>query len=139
MVQIISGKKGKGKTKYLLDSVNGAVASAQGSVVYLDKTAKHMYELSNKVRLINVSDYGINSYDAFIGFVSGIISQDHDLEKMYFDSFLKIAKAEAKDMASAVEKLEKISSKFGVDFVVSVSADEADLPEAVKSNIMVSL
>ena len=64
MVQIISGKKGKGKTKYLLDSVNGAVASAQGSVVYLDKTAKHMYELSNKVRLINVSDYGINSYDA---------------------------------------------------------------------------
>ena len=69
MVQIISGKKGKGKTKYLLDSVNGAVASAQGSVVYLDKTAKHMYELSNKVRLINVSDYGINSYDAFIGFV----------------------------------------------------------------------
>ena len=25
MVQIISGKKGKGKTKYLLDSVNGAV------------------------------------------------------------------------------------------------------------------
>lgn len=86
MVQIISGKKGKGKTKYLLDSVNGAVASAQGSVVYLDKTAKHMYELSNKVRLINVSDYGINSYDAFIGFVSGIISQDHDLEKMYFDT-----------------------------------------------------
>ena len=43
MVQIISGKKGKGKTKYLLDSVNGAVVSAQGSVVYLDKTAMHMY------------------------------------------------------------------------------------------------
>ena len=52
MVQIISGKKGKGKTKYLLDSVNGAVASAQGSVVYLDKTAKHMYELSNKVLIM---------------------------------------------------------------------------------------
>ena len=49
MVQIISGKKGKGKTKYLLDSVNGAVASAQGSVVYLDKTAKHMYELSKHI------------------------------------------------------------------------------------------
>ena len=121
MVQIISGKKGKGKTKYLLDSVNGAVASAQGSVVYLDKTAKHMYELSNKVRLINVSDYGINSYDAFIGFVSGIISQDHDLEQMYFDSFLKI------------------SAKFGVDFVLSVSADATELSDEVKSHIIVSL
>ena len=66
MVQIISGKKGKGKTKYLLDSVNGAVASAQGSVVYFDKTAKNMYELSNKVRFINVSDYGTHSSDAFL-------------------------------------------------------------------------
>ena len=132
MVQIISGKKGKGKTKYLLDSVNGAVATAQGSVVYLDKTAKHMYELSNKVRLINVSDYGINSYDAFIGFVSGIISQDHDLEKMYFDSFLKIACAEEAE-------IEAISAKFGVDFVLSVSADAVDLSDEVKSHIIVSL
>ena len=139
MVQIISGKKGKGKTKYLLDSVNGAVASAQGSVVYLDKTAKHMYELSNKVRLINVSDYGINSYDAFIGFVSGIISQDHDLEQMYFDSFLKIAVLEGKDISAVIEKLDKMSDFFQVDFILSVSMDEAELPEAVKDKIIVSL
>ena len=139
MVQIISGKKGKGKTKYLLDSVNGAVASAQGSVVYLDKTAKHMYELSNKVRLINVSDYGINSYDAFIGFVSGIISQDHDLEKMYFDSFLKISCLEGSDITEAIKALEAISAKFGVDFVLSVSADATELSDEVKSHIIVSL
>ena len=139
MVQIISGKKGKGKTKYLLDSVNGAVASAQGSVVYLDKTAKHMYELSNKVRLINVSDYGINSYDAFIGFVSGIISQDHDREKMYFDSFLKISCLEGSDITEAVKALEAISAKFGVDFVLSVSADATELSDEVKSHIIVSL
>ena len=139
MVQLIVGNKGKGKTKFLLDKVNNDVKEAAGSVVYLDKSPKHMYELNNKVRLIDVSDYMIENTDGFLGFVSGIISQDHDLQQMYFDSFLKIAKAEAKDMASAVEKLEKISSKFGVDFVVSVSADETDLPEAVKSNIIVSL
>ena len=139
MVQLIVGNKGKGKTKFLLDKVNNDVKEAAGSVVYLDKSPKHMYELNNKVRLIDVSDYMIENTDGFLGFVSGIISQDHDLQQMYFDSFLKIAKAEAKDMALAVEKLEKISSKFGVDFVVSVSADEADLPEAVKSNSIVSL
>lgn len=139
MVQLIVGNKGKGKTKFLLEKVNNDVKEAVGSVVYLDKSPKHMYELNNKVRLIDVSDYMIENTDGFLGFVSGIISQDHDLQQMYFDSFLKIAKAEAKDMASVVEKLEKISSKFGVDFVVSVSADEEDLPEAVKSNIIVSL
>ena len=139
MVQLIVGNKGKGKTKFLLEKVNNDVKEAVGSVVYLDKSPKHMYELNNKVRLIDVSDYMIENTDGFLGFVSGIISQDHDLQQMYFDSFLKIAKAEAKDMASVVEKLDKISSKFGVDFVVSVSADEEDLPEAVKSNINVSL
>lgn len=139
MVQLIVGNKGKGKTKFLLEKVNNDVKEAVGSVVYLDKSPKHMYELNNKVRLIDVSDYMIENTDGFLGFVSGIISQDHDLQQMYFDSFLKIAKAEAKDMASVVEKLDKISSKFGVDFVVSVSAEEEDLPEAVKSNIIVSL
>ena len=91
MVQLIVGEKGKGKTKYLLDKVNNEVKNVKGSIVYLDKSAKHMFELNNKVRLINVLDYAVDSCDGFLGFVSGIISQDHDLEQMYFDSFLKIA------------------------------------------------
>ena len=139
MVQLIVGNKGKGKTKHLLDKVNTEIQHVSGNIVYIDKSAKHMYELNNKVRLIDISAYDVTAPDEFMGFVKGIVSQDHDLQQMYFDSFLKIAKAEAKDMASAVEKLDKISNKFGVDFVVSVSADKEDLPEAVKSNIIVSL
>ncbi len=79
MVEIIAGEKGKGKTKHLLDRVNGAVPGSNGNIVYLDKSQKHMYELSNKVRLINVKDYPIEDCDEFIGFICGIISQDHDL------------------------------------------------------------
>ena len=91
MVQLIVGKKGKGKTKHLLDKVNSEVQQVPGSIVYLDKSTKHMYELNNKIRLIDVSSYFISDSSEFIGFVSGIISQDHDLQQMYFDSFLKIA------------------------------------------------
>ena len=57
MVQLIVGKKGKGKTKQLLDKVNSEVKDISGSIVYLDKSTKHMYELNNKVRLIDVSRY----------------------------------------------------------------------------------
>ena len=88
MVELIVGKKGKGKTKVLLDKVNGAIKEANGSIVYLDKSTKHMYELNNKVRLIDVSVYPIKNADEFVGFVCGIISQDHDLEQVYLDSFL---------------------------------------------------
>lgn len=140
MVQLIAGRKGKGKTKHLLDKVNEEVKNINGNIVYLDKSTKHMYELNNKVRLIDVSDYLVEDTDEFLGFVSGIISQDHDLQQMYFDSFLKIAHLEnGGDIMPAIDKLEKISGKFGVDFILSVSVDENELPEAVKSKIIVSL
>ena len=139
MVQLIVGKKGKGKTKQLLNKVNSEVKDISGSIVYLDKSTKHMYELNNKVRLIDVSRYMIENADEFLGFVCGIISQDHDLEQMYFDSFLKIAVLEGKDISAVIEKLDKMSDFFQVDFILSVSMDESELPEAVKDKIIVSL
>lgn len=139
MIQLIVGRKGKGKTKHLLDKVNTEVKDIAGNVVYLDKSTKHMFELNNKIRLINVSDYMITNSDEFIGFICGIISQDHDLQQMYFDSFLKIACLEAEDLGKVIGKIEKISEKFHVDFVISISLDESELPENVRSNIIVSL
>ncbi len=139
MVQLIVGNKGKGKTKQLLDKVNSEVKSITGNIVYLDKSTKHMYELNNKVRLIDVSQFMIENASEFIGFVSGIISQDHDLQQMYFDSFLKISCLEGTDITDAIAKLEKVSKATGVDFILSVSKDEGELPEAVKKNIIISL
>ena len=66
MIEIICGEKGKGKTKELLEKVNHTVSTVTGSVVYLDKSQKHMYELNNKVRLINVVDYPITNCDEFL-------------------------------------------------------------------------
>ena len=139
MIQIIAGEKGKGKTKHLLDRVNESVKSATGNIVYLDKKQKHMYELSNKVRLINVSDYLISNCDEFLGFLCGILSQDHDLEEMYLDSFLTIAVMKDEEITRVITKLEEISNKFHVNFVLSSSRNENDLPECTKGKFVVSL
>ena len=139
MVQLIVGRKGKGKTKQLLDKVNTEVKTIAGNVVYLDKSAKHMFELNNKIRLINVTDYMISNSDEFVGFICGIISQDHDLQQMYFDSFLKISCLEGQNIENVINKLESISKEFNVDFVLSVSLDEHELPENAKSKVIVSL
>ena len=139
MVSLIVGKKGKGKTKCLLDKVNTEVKTILGSIVYLDKSTKHMFELNNKVRLINVPDFMISSPDEFVGFVSGIISQDHDLQQMYLDSFLKIACLEGQDISHTVDKLEKLGEKFGIEFILSVSMDEDELPAALHNKIVISL
>ncbi len=139
MVQIISGQKGKGKTKYLLDKANECIKDAKGSVVYLDKSSKHMYELNNKIRLINCSEFPIISADGFIGFVAGIISQDHDLEYMFLDSFLKLSSLEGEDITSTVDLLEKLGEKYNVTFILSVSMDEDKLPENAKKDVIISL
>ncbi len=139
MVEIIAGEKGKGKTKYLLDKVNTAIKQADGNLVYLDKSQKHMHELNNRVRLINVMDYPITNCDEFLGFVCGIVSQDYDLQEMYLDSFLTIANISDEEMVHAIEKLDVISEKFHVKFVLSVSRNEVDLPDSVKAKLIVSL
>lgn len=139
MVQIIAGKKGKGKTKHLLEKANNAIREAKGSIVYLDKSSKHMYELNNKIRLINVNEYPISSSESFIGFISGIISQDRDLETMYLDSFLKLACLEGEDISETVTTLENIGEKYHVDFVLSVSEDKEHLPETAQSMVIISL
>ena len=139
MVELIVGKKGKGKTKVLLDRVNSAVKEANGSIVYLDKSTKHMYELNNKVRLIDVSSYPLKNADEFVGFICGIISQDHDLEQIYLDSFLTVSKLEGADVTDTLEQLDKIGEKYGISVVVSISLDKEEIPEALQGKIAVAL
>ena len=139
MVQIIAGRKGKGKTKYLLDMANTAVKEAKGSIVYLDKSSKHMYELNNKIRLINVAEFSVSTAEGFIGFICGIISQDHHLEAMYLDSFLKLAGLEGEDITATLAELDQISAKYHVNFVLSVSMDGEELPESAKDMVLVAL
>jgi ABC-type phosphate/phosphonate transport system ATPase subunit len=139
MVQLIVGNKGKGKTSHLLDKVNTEIRNTTGNIVYLDKNTKHMYELNNKVRLIDVSQYMITDQNGFLGFICGVLSQDHDLQQMYLDSFMKLAKLEETDLADAVDKVEKIGERFGVDFYISISVDKEQLPNTLQDKVLIAL
>ena len=139
MVQLITGKKGKGKTKVLLDRVNKEVKELDGNVVYLDKNKSHMFELNNKIRLIDVCEYNIENGDQFLGFVTGIISQDHDLQKMYLDCFLNIAAVDEAGAVQVINKLDNISKASNVDFVIGVSIDSDNIPEEIKDKVVEAL
>ena len=139
MIEIIAGEKGKGKTKVLLDKVNEAVKTVGGSIVYLDKSQKHIYELDNKVRLVNVADFPISNCDEFLGFICGIVSSDHDLHEMYLDSFHTISGMKDEEFTHAIEKLDVISEKYKVKFILSISMDASKLPECAKAKVVVAL
>ena len=97
-----------------------------------------MHELDNKVRLINVADYPLKNCDEFIGFICGIISQDYDLEQMYLDSFLKIAHLEGEDLTDALTQLNAIREQIKIDFCLSISVEENQLPEFAKEQVLIS-
>ncbi|MFQ8688549.1 MAG: twitching motility protein PilT [Blautia sp.] len=139
MVELIVGKKGKGKTKVLLDKVNSAVKEVNGNIVYLDKSTKHMFELNNKVRLIDVTGFPVKNCDEFVGFICGLISQDHDLEQVYLDSFLKIAQLEGQDVTSTLSQLDDIGKQFSIKFVVSISLDKEEIPQCFAEFVSVAL
>ncbi len=140
MIQLIVGAKGKGKTKHLLEKVNNAVKTVDGNIVYLDKNSKHMYELKNRIRLINTSEFPFTSTDEFIGFLCGIVSQDHDLQEVYLDSFMDVAFIKDKsEIPDVFNKLDKISNQFSVDFIISVSLESDEVPEEYKSKVIVAL
>ena len=133
MIEIISGEKGKGKTKELLGRVNSSVDSVSGNIVYLDKSQKHMYELKNKVRLINVMDYLIDTCDEFLGFISGIVSRDFDITNIFVDGIFKIVGSDNLDgFESFLNRLETMSQKFEITFVISVSIDAETAPDYIK-------
>ena len=134
MIDIIAGAKGKGKTKILIQQVNDDIKLTKGTIVYLDKNNKHMYELSNQIRLIVVPEFNVTDTDMFLGFIAGIISQDHDLDKIYLDSFLTTACIKH-NLDYAVEKLDALSEKFGVSFVISASVDKENMPESVQKYV----
>lgn len=139
MIQLIVGEKGKGKTKILLDKVNSEIKTAHGSIVYLDKSTKHMYELNNRVRLIDVSSFDLTSSDQFVGFICGILSQDHDLEQMYLDSFLKISQTDETTANALIDRLDAIGQAYNVTFVISISVTPDVIDAKYKENIIAEL
>lgn len=128
MVKLILGAKGAGKTKWLINGANDDIKSGNGNITFLDVEDEHIFSLDTNVRLINLSDYSVNSIEKFYGFLLGMLSMDFDLEKIYIDSIYKIIDIMKEDLKCLVKNLDEISEKHDVDILINVDyvADEVD-------------
>ena len=72
----------------------------------------------------------------FIGFILGIISSDHDLEKIFLDNFKILSKSHSDKIDTILDKLQAISEKNNLDFVISLSMPANELNEKFKDNII---
>ena len=128
MVKLLIGHKGSGKTNKMLQIANESVETAAGSIVFINKNHRLMYELNYRIRVICMEDFeNITNIDEYIGFIYGIISSDHDIERIFIDSILKHADVSLGDLPEFIDRLKTISEIYDLDFVVSVSADKEEM------------
>ena len=127
MVSLLIGRKGTGKTKRMVDFANDSMETADGSIVFINNDHRLMYDLKYQIRVVCMEEYeDITNSDEYIGFIYGIISSDHDIEKIFIDSILKHADFKISDLPEFLERLNNISKKFELDFIVSISADKKE-------------
>ena len=128
MVNLLVGHKGSGKTKQMIDLANERALVADGSLIFINKNERLMYDLKHTIRIVCMDDYpAITNSDEYIGFIYGIISSDHDIEAMYIDSLLKHADVTLEDLPVFIERLKKISEQHEIEFIVSLSAEKEEM------------
>lgn len=133
MIKLIVGGRGSGKTKMLIDRINEAAATSKGSVVCLDKTLKLTYDIKNTVRLVDMDQYYVNSFDRFEGFVLGILAGNYDITDVFVDSILKVGGPEKDIEGFAVmcAQLDECLKDRDINLVFTVSIDKEKLPESL--------
>lgn len=133
MVKFIIGKKGSGKTNKLIDMVNEAVKTDKGHIVFINNSARHMFSLNYKVRLIDTQNFKIDSYETLYGLICGILSQDYDVSNIFVDSITKIVgDIDLKHGEDVISELDKLLEESNVNLVVTASVDVDAAPEFIK-------
>lgn len=135
MIKIIYGAKGSGKTKKIIDTANQDALNSKGDVVFLADTNRYMYDLKRNVRFVNITEYEIQTELGLLGFIRGMLAGNTDITTVYIDGAHRMANRDIVDMVWFYNKLEALSDKNNTDFVLTVSADEKDLPDFIKKYI----
>ena len=131
MLKLIIGKKGSGKTKKLISTVTAAADVSNGNVVCIEKGDTLTYNITHRVRLVDVENYGVAGFDAFYGFISGICAGNYDVTHIGIDAVLRICGRDYDKLAEFLGKLSALSKESNTEFIVTVSADKAALPASI--------
>ena len=128
MIKLLIGAKGSGKTKTLIELVNNAANTSEGSVVCIEKGNNLKLDITYKARLIDFDNYGVLSAQALYGFISGILASNNDITDIFVDGVLKICDVDG--FVSILENLDKVAE--GINLVMTASIPVDECPDEIK-------
>jgi hypothetical protein len=131
MITLLTGKKGSGKTKKLIDLTHEAVVNSKGNVVCVEKGDTLTFDVDHNARLVNIEGYGISGFESFYGFISGLCAGNYDITDILVDSTLKIGGSDLDKFTGFLAKIKMLTDSAKVNITFSVSADSSDFPEEI--------
>ncbi len=132
MINVIMGRKGTGKSKRIIEMANQSLNEEAGDIVFINSSNRHMYDLNHKIRFIDTSEFEIDDYCAFYGFVCGIISEDFDISKVYIDSIYDIVNGDHLALEKFITNIEKVAKRFNIKFVIVIDGEQELAPAFLK-------
>ncbi len=133
MLKLIVGVKGTGKTKTLINMVNGALEVTKGDVVCIEKGTKLRYDIKPSARLVDVDEYMVCDAQSLYGFVAGILASNHDVTDIFIDGTLKICNKDVAAFEKMTQEIAALINKIGVNLTMTVSMAEEEIPASVKA------
>ncbi len=135
MVKVITGEKGMGKSKKMVEMANNHAKEVQGNIVFIDDDNRIMYELDSSIRFVNLTEYAVDSHASFYGFVCGMISSNYDIEEFYVDGLASMSNLEPDKLDELIREISKLSEERNIDFYLCFNAEEDRLSDYIKGMI----
>ena len=131
MIKLFIGAKGSGKTKTLIELVNNAANTSNGSVVCIEKGDKLRFDITSKARLIDTDAYKITDAAKLSGFIAGILASNSDITDIFVDSSLKICGNDVGAFETLLKDLEPVVNDVNLVMTVSIATDVC--PDTIKA------
>jgi len=135
MIKLLVGHKGSGKTKTMVAMANEAAHTSNGNVVVIEKGIQLTYDLSHMVRLVDVEQYGVKTFDAYYGFLCGLMAGNYDITDIFCDATFRVCGRDIPAFAAMCERLIKITTANGLTITFIASCEPEELPDELKQYI----
>ena len=124
MVRLIMSGSGEGKTKQLLELMDSAAETSTGCMVCIEPTRNMSFSLRHQTRLVDASEFSLNSFDSLRGFICGLYAGNYDISHIFIDDLYKVAgNRDDRAVGEFLNWLDTFSSPLGLKVTLTISAD----------------
>lgn len=135
MLKLIIGVKGTGKTKALINLVNGALEVTKGDVVCIEKGTQLRYDIKPAARLVNADEYMIKDAQSLYGFIAGICASNHDVTDLFVDGTFRICERDMVAFDKLLSELDLLLEKVNINLTMTVSMPMEEASEIARKYI----